>query len=428
MSTPTNGYPAEKASDVEVLPAPATSTDTRAGTPPARRSGLGSRLFKCGFTVISVLLVLKLLYLGFDALPRGCHGLGAQMSSNYHPIDDGGHQHPFPPIGDWKPFQGTTHFEFEPAAASGFSVRGAQAFGKVVFEASKLSDKVVIDLDIKTSKKDKDGEVTVKEENGYLTVDTPNTGKMETYASAKIQIPSNIIGKFVMPQFQVDVGRHMVDFSGLPESLEIDTFKVRIGQGFVKPGPVHTNTTKISIGHGALKGSLIHAAYETNIDVAHGNVTLDIPDISSGSQGATKIHLGNGHLKGTLSVYNSTTVDVASGGIYIGVDFKHSDRRASLSTKIAAGNSRVYVNSIAAERLLESSHSSINGDQLITYPSNFQGTIDARGVLGDIKLAGKDLAVEKVIGGLVGRQGDSNRNSVTVKSVRGKLDILVGDE
>jgi hypothetical protein len=424
MSTPANGYPAEKVADVEVLPAPATSSRT----PPARRSNPIGRFFRRIFAVLSVVLVLKVCYLAFEAPPRGCHGLRTQMSSNYDPVDDGGHQHPFPPIGDWKPFQGTTHFEFEPATASGFSVRGAQAFGKVVFETSKLSDKVVIDLDIKTNKKDKDGEVTVKEDNGYLTVDTPNAGKMETYASAKIQIPSNIIGKFAIPQFQVDVPRHMVDFSRLPESLEIDSFKVRIGKGFVKPGPVHTNTTTISIGNGALKGSLIHARYETNVDVGHGNVTLDIPDISSGNQGATKIHLGNGHLKGTLSVYNSTTVDVASGSIYIGVDFKHSDPRASLSTKIASGNSRVYVNSIAAERLLESSHTSINGDQLITYPSNFQGTIDARGVVGDVKLAGKDLAVEKVVGGLVGRQGDSSRNSITVKSVRGKLDILVGDE
>ncbi|KIW72804.1 hypothetical protein PV04_00976 [Phialophora macrospora] len=426
MSTPANGYPAEKVSDVEVLPPPATSTRTR--TPSARRSNPIGRFFRRIFAVLSVVLVLKLCYLAFEALPRGCHGPRTQMSSDYYFVDDGGHQHPFPPIEGWKPFQGNTHFEFEPAVASGFSVRGSQAFGKVVFETSKLSNKIVIDLDIKTSKKDKNGEVTVKEEKGYLTVDTPNAGNLETYASARVQIPSNIIGEFAIPQFQVDVPRHMVDFSGLPESLEINTFKVRVGKGFIQPGPVHTNTTTISIGNGALKGSLVHARYETSVDVGHGNVTLDIPNISSGNQGVTKIHLGNGHLKGTLSVYNSTTVDVASGSIYIGVDFKHSDPRASLSTKIASGNSRVYVNSIAAERLLESSHTSINGDQLITYPANFQGTIDARGVVGDIKLAGKDLAVEKVVGGLVGRQGDSSRNSITVKSVRGQLDILVGDE
>jgi hypothetical protein len=348
------------------------------------------------------------------------------MPLDYSLLDGG--QHPFPPIDEWKPFHGTTHFEFEPATASGFAAKGAQAFGKVVFETSKLSDKVVIDLDIKTNKKDKRGEVTVKEDNGFLTVDTPSTGKLETYASAKIQIPSNIIGRFAIPEFQVDVPRHMVDFSGLPESLEIGKFRVRVAKGFVKPGPVHTNVTQISIANGALKGSLIHAREETRIDVAHGNVTLDIPDISSGNQGVTYVHLGNGHLNGTFAIYNSTTIDVASGGIYIGVDFKHSDPRAELSTKIASGNSRVFVSSIAAERLLESSHTSINGDQLVTYPSNFQGTIDARGIVGGIKLEGKDLAVEKVIGGLVGRQGDSDRNSVSVKSVRGKLDILVGDE
>lgn len=350
------------------------------------------------------------------------------MASDYNPFDDDGHQHPFPPIDKWRPFNGTTHFEFDPATASGFTVKGTHTFGKVVFETSKLSDKVVIDLDIKTNKKYRDGDVTVKEANGHLTVNTPSTGKLKTYASAKIQIPSNIIGEFAIPEFQVDVPRHIVDFSGLPESLEIGTFKVHVARGFVKPGPVHTNTTQISIANGALKGSLTHARYETTVDVANGNVTLNIPEISSGNQGATRIHLGNGHLSGTLAVYNSTIVDIGSGSIYIGVDFKHSDPRAYLSTKIASGHSRVYVNSIAAERLLESSHTSINGDQLITYPANFQGTIDARGILGEIKLEGKDLAVEKVIGGLVGRQGDSNRNSVSVKTVKGKLDILVGDE
>jgi hypothetical protein len=172
----------------------------------------------------------------------------------------------------------------------------------------------------------------------------------------------------------------------------------------------------------------MHARCETNIDVAKGNVTINIPDISSGNQGQTKVHLGNGYLEGSLSVYNSTTVDVATGGIHIDVDFKHSEPRAELSTKIASGNSRVYVKSIAADRLLESSHTSVNGDQLITYPSNFQGTIDARGLIGNIKLEGEDLAVEKVLGGLVGKKGDSERNSISVKTVKGALDILVGDE
>merc|ERR1712230_359579 len=331
-------------------------------------------------------------------------------------------------IDKWKPFEGTTHFEFEPKVASGFTVRGTKAFGKVVFETSKLSEKVVIDLDIKTSKKDKNNDVSVEEDNGYLTIHTPDTGKLETYVSAKIQLPSNIIGTYGIPKFEVDVSRHMVDFSGLPESLEIGEFTVRVAKGFVKSGPVHTNMTTISVADGALRGSLTHARKHTDVNVVKGNATIDIPRISSGNEGSTTIHLGNGHLNGTLSIYNSTSIDVARGSIWINVDFKDAEPRAQFTTRIASGDSRVYVNSIADERLFQSNHNTVAGDQLITYPSNFQGTIDARGIAGNVKLAGEELDVEKVIGGMVGTKGDPNRNYMSVKSVKGALDILVGDE
>jgi hypothetical protein len=421
MSTTANGYLDEKVPEVYVLPAPAQAPSE------PRRPSLWRRVCRSIFWISSFVFVALMVRDAFSMIPMGgCRGMKHHMP--FQGLFDDGGQRPLLPPKDWKPFHGTTHFEFDPAVASGFSVSGTNAFGSVVFETSKLSEKVVIDLDIKTNREDKHGDVAVEEENGHLTINTPKTGDLRTFASAKIQIPSNIIGHFAIPEFEVNVPRHMVDFSGLPESLEIGTFKVHVAKGFVKPGPVHTNHTQITVADGALKGSLIHGRHETNVDVANGNVTLNIPDISSGNQGHTKIHLGNGHLEGTLSVYNETTVDVAKGGIYIAVDFKHSDPRAILSTKIASGDSRVYVNSIAAERLLESSHTSINGDQLITYPSNFQGTVDARGLVGSIKLEGKDLAVEKVLGGMVGRQGDSNRNSVSVKTVKGALDILVGDD
>ncbi|OQV04808.1 hypothetical protein CLAIMM_09636 [Cladophialophora immunda] len=428
MSTTPNGYTDEKDPEIEVLPAPATST------PPVKRTSLATRLLRLVATVLGALLVFKALcsVVGSQSggLSRPCHGMNHKIPG-YIPLlfdDDGHHQHPFPPIDKWKPFNGTTHFEFDPAQASGLSVRGPKVFGKVVFETSKLSNKVVIDLDIKTNKKDKDGEVTIEEDNGHLTINTPSTGKLKTHTAATIQIPSNIIGEFALPRFEVDVPRHMVDFSQLPESLEIGTFTVRVGRGFVKPGPVHTNTTQISIGYGALRGALTHARDETNVDIGRGNVTLNIPSISTGDQGSTHIHLGHGHLNGSLAIYNSTNIDIGSGGIYVNVAFKSAAPRATLSTRIASGSSRVFVDSIAAERLFESSHTSVAGDQLITYPANFQGTVDARGIVGDIKLEGKDLAVEKVIGGMVGRQGDSDRNSISVKTVRGKLDILVGDE
>ncbi|KIW90282.1 uncharacterized protein Z519_08926 [Cladophialophora bantiana CBS 173.52] len=429
MSTTPHRFSDEKVSEIQDLPAPITSS------PPVRRTTLTTCLFRLALSFLSVLLLLKVLSNAFGfhsrGLTRPCHGMNHQVLDDSPLLfdEDGHHQHPFPPIEKWKPFNGTTHFEFEPSEASGLSVRGAKVFGKVVFATSKFSNKVVIDLDIKTSKQDKDGAVTVQEDNGHLTVRTPSTGKLETYAAAAIQIPSNILGEFALPRFEVDVPRHMVDFSQLPESLEIGSFAIRVGRGFVKTGPVHTNMTQLSIGNGALRGSLTHARNETNVDVGRGDVKLDIPSISSGNQGSTHIHLGHGDLNGTLAIYNSTSIDIGSGSIYINVAFKSGAApRAMLSTRIASGNSRVYVDSIAAERLFEAYHSSVAGDQLITYPANFQGTVDARGIVGDIKLEGKDLAVERVVGGMVGRQGDRNRNSVSVKTVRGKLDILVGDE
>ncbi len=392
-------------------------------TVPQKRPNVFLRVFGVTVAFVGILLCLDIIMHGpaTRGISRGCHG-----EDGYDGGD--GHQHPFPPIDRWKPFRGTTHFEFPPKAASSFSVQGAKSFGKVVFETSMLSDKIVIDLDIKTNKFDKHSEVVVKEEAGRLTIITPNTGRLKTHTAAKIQIPSNIIGTFGIPSFEVDVPRHMVDYSELPESLEIGAFTVRVAKGFVKPGPVHTNTTTISVAEGAVRGTLTHARNHTDVNVVKGNATLNIPNISSGSEGTTTIHLGNGHLNGSLSIYNSTAIDVAKGSIWIDVDFKDSEHRADFSTRIASGDKRVFVNSIASERLFSSSHNSLAGDQLITYPTNFQGTIDARGVVGNIKLAGEDLDVEKVVGGLVGRKGDSERNSVTVKAVKGALDILVGDE
>ncbi|KEF62265.1 uncharacterized protein A1O9_00237 [Exophiala aquamarina CBS 119918] len=421
MSTTINGYADEKA--LEPLPLPAT-------TPVKRRQEHLSpfvRRLKIFLAFLAAFVLFDVFTHGpaTTGVSRGCHRIKNHLGDFEQ---DGGHQHPFPPIDSWKPYKGTTHFELDPADAAGLTVKGSQAFGKVVFETSKLSDKVVIDLDIKTNKRDKHGAVSVKEEDGYLTVDTPIRGKLEIYASAKILIPSNIIGTFGIPAFEVNAPRHMVDYSDLPESLEIGEFSVRVAKGFVKPGPVHTNTTTLSIAEGALRGSLTQARYSTDINVAKGNVTIDIPSISSGAEGTSKVHLGDGYLKGSFAVYNSTNIDVAKGSIYISVDFKDAEPRAELTTRIAKGNARVYVNSIAAERLLKASHTSIAGDQLITYPSNFQGTVDARGIVGDITLEGKDLSVEKVLGGMVGRKGDSERNSVDVKAVKGALDILVGDE
>ncbi|KAK5087727.1 hypothetical protein LTR70_006828 [Exophiala xenobiotica] len=420
MAYTDNQYPNEKASgvEIEVLPVPATHVAQ------PKKASFTRRLLRVTIIALSFSLAVDLFRHGsyYAKSVTGCHGLMKE--------GDGHHQHPFPPIDKWKPYDGTTHFEFEPTAASGLSVRGAKAFGKVVFETSKLSDKVVIDLDIKTDKKDKDSVISIEEKDGYLTINTPSTGRLETYASARIQIPSNVLGTFGLPKFNIDLPKHMVDYSSLPESLEVGIFAIRLAKGFVKPGPVHTNVTQLTVASGALHGSLTQARYETSIDVANGNVTLDISSISGGNEGKSNIKLGNGHLQGSFPVYNSTTFDVAKGSIYVDVVFEAAaeSNRAELSTKVGSGPVRVYVDSIAAGRLFKSYHTSVAGDQMITYPENFQGTIDARGIAGDIRLEGKDLVVEKVLGGMQGKKGDSNRNYVSVKAAKGALDVMVGDD
>ncbi|KIW20845.1 hypothetical protein PV08_01423 [Exophiala spinifera] len=426
--------PHEKTPLIEVLPVPVIATRQK------KRPSCCHRLFKVVIALFGALFVLDLLSHGpvYRRLRNNYHGFVDSLPDSFADLyvdalvsgggEGGQPKHPVPPMDDWTPFEGTTHFEIEPRAASGLAVHGDKAFGKVVFETSKLSDKVVIDLDIKTNKLDKHGDVIVEEKNGHLTIRTPDAGKLETYASAKIQIPSNILGTFGMRHFDIDVPAHMVDYSALPKSLEIGDFAIRVAKGFVKPGPVHTNRTAISIADGAVRGSLTHGRQHTEIDVAKGNATVDIPRISAGNEGSTHIHIGNGHLNGTLAVYNSTSVDVGFGSIWIDVDFKDTEHRAHLSTKIVSGPSRVFVDSLPPDRLFRSEHLTVAGDQLITYPSSFEGTIDARGFAGDIKLTGDDLDVEEVVGGAVGRKGDWDRNYMSVKAVKGALDILVGDD
>lgn len=348
--------------------------------------------------------------------------------SKAHGLEEGGkHRHHIPNVDNWHPYEGTTHFELEPAQASGLTIKGLKSFGKVVFATSKLSDKVVIDLTIKTKKVDTEHQVTVVEENGHLTIDSPEAGKLKTYASAQITIPSNIIGTFGLPAFEVDAPKHMVDYSDLPESLEIGDLTIRLAKGFVKAGKVHTNSTQLTVAKGAVRGELTGARFSTNIDVAAGNVIVDVKG-SAGSEGTTLIHLGNGALNGTFSVFNSTTLDVAKGSLYSNIVFEESEFRGQLSTKVGSGDSRVYVDEIAGDRSFDASHLTISGSQLLTYPESFEGTIDARGLLGDISVKGDGLEVEKSFGGFTARKGDAERSAVSVKTAKGSIDVLVGEE
>jgi hypothetical protein len=257
------------------------------------------------------------------------------------------------------------------------------------------------------------------------------TGDLKTLASAKIQIPSNLIGTFGLPSFDIEAPRHMVDLSGLPESLEVGDLTVRLASGFVKTGNVHTNTTQITVAKGGVRGDLKLARDSTNIDVSAGNATLKVEGISAGELGTLNIKLAAGDLKGSFPLYKSTTLDVAKGSLDAVIDVKKAnlgDDRAELSTKVGSGDVRVNVKSIAEGASLDAAHTAISGSQTITYPESFEGTIEARGLVGDIKLAGEGLVVERAWFGEVGKKGDADRNIVKVKAAKGDIDVLVGSE
>ena len=384
---------------------------------PKRPSAL-ARVARVALAFITAVFALNLISAAFDQFSGpGC----------LHGKDDHHHQHPVPPIEHWKPYEGTTHFEIDPESVSGLSCLGPQSFGKVIFETSKISKQVVIDLEIKTNKKDKHGEVGIEEKDGHITIESPKTGKLETHVSAKVQIPSNVIGKFGLSQFKLELSRFMVDYSGLPESLEIDDFNIKIAKGFVKPGSVHTNQTTIDIAKGAIKGSLTQAREVTSVNVASGNMTLDVSKASRGESSTSKFSVGDGRIEGKYQVYHNTAFKAASGDIDVKVDFQSgpNDEPAELNSKMGSGTVKINVESIAAERIFKSYHDSVAGDQSVTYPDNFQGTIDARDLVGSINMEGKDLTVEKVLGGMQGKKGDSERNYVSVKAAKGDITVTV---
>lgn len=388
-----------------------------------KRPSVLARVARVALAFVTAVLALNLISAAFDQLSGpGCRHLHGEGHDHHHD-----HQHPFPPIDKWHSYEGTTHFEIDPQQVSGLSSLGPQSFGKVIFETSKVSDKVVFDFDIKTNKKDKHGEIGIEEKDGHITIESPKTGKLETHIAAKVQIPSNIIGKFGIGQFKLELSRFMVDYSALPQSLEIDDFSIKLAKGFVKPGSVHTNHTNIDIAKGAIKGSLTQARESSVVNVASGNMTLDVSKTTGGEHGESTFSVGSGRIEGTYLVYQSTDFQAASGDIDVKVKFESGseDNVAELKTKMGSGTVKVDVESIAAERLFKSYHNSVAGDQSVTYPDNFQGTIDARDVVGSINMEGKDLTVEKVLGGMQGKKGDENRNYVSVKAAKGDISVTV---
>lgn len=377
--------------------------------------------------------------------PVSCGGRSRHPHHPHHPhgkphLKDiarpfGNERHHLPDVSKWVKFDGTSEFEVVPAEVRGLTVQGGRAFGKVVFETSKLSDKIAFELDVRTNRKPDEGDISIELADGLITVKSPNTGDLETYASAKVTIPSNIIGKFGVPRFEVDAPRHMVDLSSLPESLEIGELKLRLAKGFVKAGKVHTNRTDITVAKGGVRGALRNAREDTSIDVADGNVVVDLVGTSGGHDGKTSVKLGNGQLNGTFDIYAELSLNVAKGNIWADVAFPELDLadgeqvpQASLSTKVGSGDARVYVDGELKARTVDAAHTAVNGRHLLTYPADFEGTVDVRALVGEITLAGDGLSIEKSLFGRTATKGDADRNKVSVRNAKGDVDVLVGEE
>ena len=360
----------------------------------------------------------------------------AALDEKHGDHEDNHRHHRIPDVSKWVKYDGTTEFELEPKDVVGLSIDGARSFGKVVFETSKLSDKVKFELDIRTNRNPDEGDISVELKDGLIKVNSPNTGDLETYASAKVQIPSNIIGTFDLPRFQVAAPRHMVDLSGLPESLEIGELSLNLAKGFVKAGKVHTNKTDIKVAKGGVRGPLVNARESTSIDVASGNVVVDLVGIAGGYSGKVDIKLGSGDLNGTFDIFQELNFNVAKGNIWADASFPTLDNkdddvetpRATFSTKVASGDARVYVDGELKDRTFDATHTAINGKHLLTYPNDFQGTVDVRALVGQIELAGDGLTIEKSLFGRTATKGDGERNKISVKNAKGDVDVLIGEE
>ncbi len=410
-----NGFVNEK----ESLPVPVAAVQPE-GISFARK------LFRFFALFFAAFLIIDAFTEDPQIAPRGAHGCMHRsfdhdhQSPHHHGHGKGEHK--------WINFNGTEHFELDPRKTSGLTIKGVNAFGKVLFETSKTSDKITIDLDIKLSHKTQEEDVTAIEKDGHITVSAPETGNVKVLANAKIMIPSNIIGKFGLPSFELDVINHMVDYSSLPQSLEIGDFNIKVASGSIHSGNVNTNTTTLDIATGNLTGKLTLARGETSIKIASGNATLYATSISSGNGGELNMKLANGDLKGHYAVYNSSTFDVAIGNIHITVDIEEGKEEAALNTKAGSGNTKILVKNIKKNRKIEAYHTAVAGDHLITYPDTFEGTISARSLVGEITMAGDGLEVSKQLLGQEGVKGDKDHDHVYIKTAKGDIDVLVGDD
>jgi len=315
---------------------------------------------------------------------------------------------------------------------AGFTVEGGSSdvAGKVKFESSKVKKDYSISVDMDFSSPDLKDKVEWIVNDNSITLSIPSEGQINV--SATISIPSDIlIGKESLPGFECSVTSLDVDYSALGSKLEMDSWSLNVGVGNVKAGSFSSNMSRIVVGQGNITGSVSLADKEMDIRVAAGNVDLDA-EASVNGYGKLSITAAAGNVSGSYVIESVSSFDLAKGDLYIDADITSlKNSSAALSTNVASGTTRVYVDDLEEDNLaFTASHTSISGNMVLTYPGSFLGRIIARNVMGDIDLRGKHLVVEKQWFGYEGVKGEEGqgRGDIQVRTFKGDIDFLVGDE
>ena len=325
--------------------------------------------------------------------------------------------------------------EYGTNQTAGFTIEGGIASGDITFTTSKVKKDYKIEVDLEYSSNDLKDKIEwiVRDNTLVLSVPTgDDDGKKHINVTAKVSLPSDIlIGKEALRGFIITAPDFDVDYSSLGSKLEIDEWSINVAKGSIKTGTVATNHTALRTGSGKVYGDLSLARDTAEIDVAVGNVDLNV-GASQSERGSLAIKAGSGNITGSYLVENEATITAAKGNVYLDVTFADtsSKQNASLATNVASGQTRVFVKSLGKgdNVAFSAQHSSVSGSFLLTYPDSFAGRITARDVMGEINLRGDGLEVEKQWFGVAGSKGENGRGEIEVRTFKGDIDFLVGKE
>ena len=402
-------YIDEKQQQEYLLPAPTPNTSE----PKQRRKCMALRIFARSVAFIMAIgLIYHMMMLPYSPCPHATRlETGAVKSADY------------------------TH-EYGTNQTAGFTIEGGIASGDITFTTSKVKKdyKIEVDLEYSSQKLKDEIEWIVRDNTLVLSVPTGDDdgGKKHINVTAKVSLPSDIlIGKQSLRGFMITAPDFNVDYSSLGSKLEIDDWSIHVAKGNIKTGTVATNHTALRTGSGKVYGDLSLARDTAEIDVAVGDVDVNV-GASQSERGKLAIQAGNGNITGSYLVESEASITAAKGNVYLDVTFADtsSKQNASLATNVASGQTRVFVKSLGKgdNVAFSAQHSSVSGSFLLTYPDSFAGRITARDVMGEINLRGNGLQVEKQWFGVEGSKGENGRGEVEVRTFKGDIDFLVGDE